>query len=993
MRRNWSKVEAKRAKEEHDAAERELRAISKHYLDAASGSEEKQALLSSDNALSPAMQQLAVSVIICSPLGLAMLAFAAGYTPAAVVVGSGSLFAALALGMATPLVDPTLPSPPGSPSAMRPPGSPSAMSTHTSSPSGSPTGRRPPSPSQQRASAPAKRSIFEQDDSVLDVMEQQQESVARFVMLLMGAAGTAQLIMLVALLPPESERSAVDVGLRAVCAAGLLLMVLAWGLCQLPRVSCLGSVANVLDASASRLRTGKQVLFHATEEQLRSNIESCNRHTTWRRDELPSAAHVAAEPDGSFRVRSLDLEAANEQPANTCVQLCQRLQRRFQYLDARVRAFLDSTGEIIRHSPIKAAFVAANLGIATDGLAMTPVSIAALVAALVIVAAMSDYVRIISNEVDYADGVRWEAERRRVSLTRRTAEGSLRRALQLPLEDVEPNSLALDIETAIDHRVSEPLIEQAREIRERAASVREKRAAEKQKQRAAEKQRRESAEEKLAEAIKIPRTDANLGDLMLALDAARAASVKHELVAGAEKVLKDVLNKQGKRARAEARLQAFLKKDPSSPEAVRRSVSMSGISPQTVRRSASMPAIDPSLAITMSLDDDDSPEGSPSGTRANPLANIDMKDLDAAVEEGKAEGVSQELLNQMSALKKQVVQAQFGVQGQSTLFSVKLKHKAAVQKWKSSGGQERLGKAMTSGEEALALLQKETEAGPLSAAVEGLALALSEAMSVEVAEVKMPEVKKAEELLRELRECVVRLDTAHQQLETAMDSAEDVSTYQLINSAAGELMIAIPMAIAAHVDKDLVAGAEAQLRELRDQLRAAAAAEERLTSAIAFLVEHLALFNAKKKTQLKVVAVPALTSAISLARSAMVPPAKIKEGEDKLAEANLARARVEEATQWLSTASKAAVKALTRAAEDPDDSVSILNVAVDALASAIAGAVEGGAELADIASAEQLLTSIRQSARRASTRGGTMLPTVTPAMLAKYGHITGGGAP
>ena len=96
---------------------------------------------------------------------------------------------------------------------------------------------------------------------------------------------------------------------------------------------------------------------------------------------------------------------------------------------------------------------------------------------------------------------------------------------------------------------------------------------------------------------------------------------------------------------------------------------------------------------------------------------------------------------------------------------------------------------------------------------------------------------------------------------------------------------------------------------------------------------------------------------------------------------------VEEATQRLSAASKSAVKALTRATQEKNGS--ILTSGIETLQAAITDAKEGGAELDDISSAEQLLNTLRQSSRRASLRGPTMLTGITPEMQAKYAHITG----
>ena len=105
---------------------------------------------------------------------------------------------------------------------------------------------------------------------------------------------------------------------------------------------------------------------------------------------------------------------------------------------------------------------------------------------------------------------------------------------------------------------------------------------------------------------------------------------------------------------------------------------------------------------------------------------------------------------------------------------------------------------------------------------------------------------------------------------------------------------------------------------MQSKLRAAAAADEKLKEAQTFLDEHLRYFHARRKSQLKVVAIPVLAEAISRARVAMVLPERVKEAENKLDEAKLVQGRAEEAAQELTAAVTSAVKALERASADPE---------------------------------------------------------------------------
>jgi len=366
------------------------------------------------------------------------------------------------------------------------------------------------------------------------------------------------------------------------------------------------------------------------------------------------------------------------------------------------------------------------------------------------------------------------------------------------------------------------------------------------------------------------------------------------------------------------------------------------------------------------------------------LMTIDVADIERLVEEARAASADDKLIEEALELRRRVVKAQVGVSAQSSLFHEKMKQRGNIGKWRSSGGEERLKRATTSGRAALQLLQDETEAAPLAAAVEGLTMALNEAKSAGVQK-EEAEVDQAERLLQEMREKAQTLERAHSILEAAVDTSSDVRTHYTMMAADRTLSDAISVGRAAHVDVDSVSVAENTLIEVRKLIRTSVASEEKLEKAIVFCDEQIAHFYAKKRSLLKVVALPALQSAVGLARTALAHPDKIRDGEEKLHQAKKATERVEEATTWLSTASKAGVKALARAAEDKTEAPAILQVAVESLASAIQGAKDDGAEKEDISSAEEIFTTINTSFRRARYRSqNSGLSVLQPAVMDKY---------
>ena len=125
---------------------------------------------------------------------------------------------------------------------------------------------------------------------------------------------------------------------------------------------------------------------------------------------------------------------------------------------------------------------------------------------------------------------------------------------------------------------------------------------------------------------------------------------------------------------------------------------------------------------------------------------IDVPELEKAIEEGKAAGVGSELIDQVLEIRQQALTAQLKVTAHSADFYVKLRQKSVMSKWMTSGGEERLESAKRAGQEALDLLRIETDASPLSVAIEGLNLALNEAKEEEVPKDKMALIKDGERI-------------------------------------------------------------------------------------------------------------------------------------------------------------------------------------------------------------------------------------------------------
>ena len=977
LRRPWSRQEAKRAHAEHLAAERDLMAV----VTRAREDKRKE----SEKLRRPKVKWVepapfpAVVAVLTSPLALSLLGLAAGYTSMTVMTLGGASAIMLALILGTPATDPTI-------------------STTFDSP---------------MASGHSLKSLqLGASDEHADF---RQELVTVCTIMLMGATGIAQVLVLV-FLTPLDWRNSVNFGVSITCASGLVLLASDWVILTLIRkMSSGGIVSSELNQIASRYRQGRQNLFFSAEVEVRAAIDrrKANQYAQLLHrnaiqqlkkedtdlDEVPEL-----RADGSFRFRSLD----SPQKAKL-TDLRVRDEGRWANVQARALNVLDTAGRIIRHSPLKSVIVLVDFAIALEGLEdvhgvknLPTHSIVALCAAIITLLSMSDYVRSVADNIEYADCLRWESERRQLNLNRRTVEESLRRSLQEGVDEIDVSTFEAEIESGEEQRVSEPLIREARSQLEFVVQLREKQEAERLMKQEEDKARREAAEARLAEAVTdatARRDHANLGDLMVALDAARAEGVQHDLITRAEKVLKQATHRQGVRMRAEAKLQFYLAQHDDgdglsdSTPAGSRSASPVPISippPQTSSsEAASAPAPAEAGAIVLAsekktvdgAEDAEAEEGeqeiptppapllttvSFQSRASNPLATMDVKEMDLIIEEAREYGVDPELIERVLNVRSQIVQSQVGVLSNAAMFSVKLKHRTQMSKWRRSGGSDRLTKATQAGSDALKLLRGETEAGPLSTAVEGLALAVQEAKQLELPEAKVTNIQEATELLEELRSAADALSSAHQFIESAMNSVDDLSSYAKIAHSYKLLSDAIPLATLAYVDRTLVAKAKDQLKRVQSKLRAAAAADEKLKEAQTFLDEHLRYFHARRKSQLKVVAIPVLAEAISRARVAMVLPERVKEAENKLDEAKLVQGRAEEAAQELTAAVTSAVKALERASADPEQAQETLSVAIETLQGALADAGDSGADGDDIANAEQLLLTLLQSGRRAS---------------------------
>ena len=94
----------------------------------------------------------------------------------------------------------------------------------------------------------------------------------------------------------------------------------------------------------------------------------------------------------------------------------------------------------------------------------------------------------------------------------------------------------------------------------------------------------------------------------------------------------------------------------------------------------------------------------------------------------------------------------------------------------------------------------------------------------------------------------------------------------------------------------------------------------------------------------------------------------------KLLEAQNLQTSAVDASQWLATATKAGVEALSQAGGDGSlgGAFNSLHAAIQSLSTAILGAIDAGVDAETIASAEALLATLTSSSRRATIRRNSL---------------------
>lgn len=922
----WSAADARVAKEEHAAALREQRAIEQAYVDENISLDERQPILH----LTAVAARRAFRAALFAPAVLCAVAVAAGLNLVAIALVVVLPSVALLAAWVTPLNTPV------------------ELLPDDEDESG--TYDDPRYDRRRLSLAMPSPHITPQIDfnEEPSLKESQMESRASAAQYVLFSIGLCQLVL--ACSWKDLHENVVATALVASCAVFQLVTVITWMLADMPRDECCGKLMalSVLDRGVAHLRMVRMAILRATERELVGAVEQFHRWTHKRR----SDGDVVLPADDLLLGPTL---IPSERPS--CFASC------CMSLGSRGVASLNAIGGLVRQSPLGTLVASLNLAIAADGVAdLSPVAAVSLIAAVAGAVTMTEYVRRGAHEIEYAEGLRSETERREEKLTLRRAEAGLQRALLPSLDDIESETLARAIEEAEAAPVSALLVEYAHERLRHVNDNILRRTEELKLQHMQENARINEAKMALGAVAASAPLEMDLGKLMVAIDEARSASVPRSVIAEAEARLREATQAQARRDTADARLHAYL--GPLDEL-------------KTADEQKSAPA-----------EGTEDAEGGTATTNASDFAGIDLKELDSVVEEARVAGVPQLEINKVLLIRKQVVKAQMHVEAAVTLAQMKLRQRGVQARWRKSDGDQRLAKATRAGRAAIALLRDQSESGPLQAATEALAVAIDEAASNGVL---LPEVTEGESVLRSLREATDGLEKAHVQLDNALDAAEDIRSYDHMMRVAHALPEAIKAGTEARADVERLRLAEASMADVHKKIRACGKAEERLAQSEEFVVEHLARFRARQSTQLKMLAVPSLESAISVARASFVIYDMVHDAEERLREAKSALIRVEEATQWLSTASKASVKALSRAAENRGEALSILHVASETLMSAIAGAKEDGVDPADIASAEALLSTLRKSGRRNSVRhGGARPPPALPAaMLAQYAHVTG----
>lgn len=953
----WVGPAAKLAQLEHDEAMHEHAAIQAVYQ-RESMPEESWPVL----AISTCHACVLFWLLLATPAILAGLAFAADFGAAAILCAAILPLLALPALWLTPLSSPAdvvefdantgspTRSPAGiedvypSPTSSR---SASPKSLHLSSPETSPSIRRSGHSlrsgyslrSGHSPQRPAKVGDL-QAEQMAEVSNATQDMFATSTQLLLFATALAQFGLVGA--STELQDNLIASVLVATSATFQLLTVGIWMLGGWSRDGCCAGALGGLDRLLAHLRLVRAAVVRGTQEELLKRLEVMRPRLTSPGDEIHAKLLPNTQASTSWWCRSV----------RPCTRLCRP-----------TIATFNAFGGHVRQSPLETLVLVVNLAVAL-GLGLrrpftfSGVALTSLVAALAGAVAMADYVRSITHVVDYAEGLGYESERRERIMAERNAHSRLESALLLPVDDLATDALNEAIIGAEEAGVSFTLLAEARQRLVAVAEQSFRRKTELEEQRMHEQEAIETARKAIVVVAASTPLHVDLGRLMLVIDSGRSANVPREIIDGAEAKLKEATHAQARRTSASARLQAFLYLDPTAMaiEGARRP---SLIAQQSIQKAEA--------------NGDEQQETTEEDTQ--PFIGVDLNDLDGAVEEARQAGVNEIDIEKVLLIRNQVVKAQMGLSAQVALAHVKLRQRGMQARWKKAGGDDRLERATAAGHQALKLLSTESDRGPLSAATEGLAAALSEAIKLGL---QTPEVKGSEEVLRALREANVALDRAHALLDHGMDLSENIRSYDKLIAAEKMLSDALRLGREAHADAERIRLADDAIKQVYTLIRACSKADENLRSAVAFTVEHLKRFHAKQSSQLKMVALPALTSALSMAKSSLVAPDKIRDGDEKLREAIKAEARVDEASQWLSTASKAAVKALS---DSGGTAGNTLAVAIESLGSAIKGATSEGVDPEDIASAQALLNTLRLSVRRHSLK---KMPTMPPSMLAKY---------
>lgn len=986
----WSRAEAKAARKEHTAAEVERNAIEALYRQ-----QDSVALAEQTERLQLAAEEAprwTIFTVIFFPLGLGTLAAAAGFNGGATVLAVTVPLVAILAAVSTPFV--------------------------------------------------VDRADLAKPDQApcCGCLESRQETVATLVQAAVGLVGLIQLallllsfeVWLVGLgaapaswwVPPEwmTATNVVDILFLVLCCAFSLADTFIWLVKDSPRMCCLPTI----DRMGTLHRRTNFVLMRTVEVIIMRRVQiaaawfapkpgatrSQRLTRRWRQpSKLMLVDDVYSDPKTGVETRSrktvfilpsdvsdgYDAEKAQltekadaDREGASCFS---RWRRSFQRREAAAKAVLNNVGAQVRLSPLKTAVACINTIVAAQGLVLTAPAFVALIAAIVTAASTTEYVRIVTGEVAYAEGLRVEQERRQQAASLRRAEDKLRGIVLQSLIRIDERKLQRAIDDALTAGVPNNVIKQASDTLRKVRDLKAGQAETEKFNAEREKLRREESTARLRAAKSHLPFEISLTELQAAIEDAIAAGVSPALVSESETAFTLAAHVQSLRERATARLTAYLEiaggkelKDKPSPAAAAPVAEEVEEDDPWAMVAESMPEpIPPALAPEKDPDEDDeealpaepsaaAPAGAPAAAPAPPkaLCSIDIQELDEALEEARRAGVDAPLLKDAVEMRQRALVAQAGLNAAATLFYVKLRRKGKEARWRNAGGEDRLGKATLAGKHALHVLRHEQKATPLSESIPPLENALAEAKSANLVGAAL---NAGEKLLKELQDARDDRKKALRMLEASVKIAKDVSSHSNLLHAEAKLVEYMPKAQAAFVDTSTLDEAQACLRQLRLDIRTAAAAQDRIVRARVFCSEQLRIFRTGAKSQLKMIAIPELEAALSVGKSAMLPYGIAEQADVVLRDSIEAREEAERAATFLATATKVGVKAMGRAAEDVDEAENTLKHAVDSLNSALQGVKRtGGAEEADITNAEELLNSMRQSRQRAALRRQNTAP-------------------